>query len=166
MHFFRIYSILVLILLNLSLLSCQKHERQESTQTMSWSLKSWDGTQEFKSSQFKDSLTLLSFWATWCTSCQLEIPILKDLHKELNTKGLRIISINLDENPTQVLPKYLKGTSYPFPIYLPNSNLEESIGIPMAMPTLYLIDRSGHIIQKWTGAQTLHQLRSEITPLL
>lgn len=42
---------------------------------------------------------LVCFWASWCTPCREEIPLLKELYKKYNKKGLEIVSISIDTNP-------------------------------------------------------------------
>ncbi len=42
---------------------------------------------------------LVCFWASWCTPCREEIPLLKELYKKYNKNGLEIVSISIDTNP-------------------------------------------------------------------
>ena len=38
---------------------------------------------------------LLVFWATWCTPCITEIPVLRELHDDPSLQ-LQIVSVSLD----------------------------------------------------------------------
>jgi thiol-disulfide isomerase/thioredoxin len=40
---------------------------------------------------------LLDVWATWCPDCIVEIPALKALHEQYGKRGLRVISVSIDE---------------------------------------------------------------------
>ena len=42
-------------------------------------------------------LNMLVFWASWCSPCRKEIPLLKDLYKKYAGRGLNIVSISIDE---------------------------------------------------------------------
>lgn len=42
---------------------------------------------------------LVCFWASWCSPCREEIPLLKELYSEYNAKGLEIVSISIDTTP-------------------------------------------------------------------
>lgn len=43
-------------------------------------------------------LSLVSFWASWCPPCILELPALKRLHDDYANKGLKVITINVGES--------------------------------------------------------------------
>jgi thiol-disulfide isomerase/thioredoxin len=42
--------------------------------------------------------TLLQFWGSWCIPCRKEIPLLKQLYKAYNSKGLEIVSFSIDHS--------------------------------------------------------------------
>lgn len=51
------------------------------------------------SSSFGDNkLTIIDFWASWCTPCLREIPQLVNIYSQYQDKGLGIVGISLDSN--------------------------------------------------------------------
>ena len=44
------------------------------------------------------TLSLVSFWASWCQPCIVELPALKRLHDDYAKQGLSIITINVGES--------------------------------------------------------------------
>jgi thiol-disulfide isomerase/thioredoxin len=46
-------------------------------------------------------LNMLVFWASWCSPCIKEIPLLKTIQKKYSEKGLHLVSISIDENKDQ-----------------------------------------------------------------
>lgn len=48
-------------------------------------------------SQFKGRVVLVSFWATWCTYCLKELPILEGLQKRVGQDNLQVIAVNHSE---------------------------------------------------------------------
>lgn len=52
-------------------------------------------------------VNMLVFWASWCTPCLKEIPMLKEIKKDYPGKDFNMISISIDENKN----KWLKAVS-------------------------------------------------------
>ena len=47
----------------------------------------------------KEGLVLVDFWATWCGPCRMQAPILEQLSQELSEDELKILKMDVDENP-------------------------------------------------------------------
>ena len=47
----------------------------------------------------KEGLVLVDFWATWCGPCRMQAPILEKLSQELSEDELKILKMDVDENP-------------------------------------------------------------------
>ena len=54
----------------------------------SLTLKDWSG-----------SVWVIDFWASWCGPCREELKYLKTLYKELEGKGVKFVSVSLDDSP-------------------------------------------------------------------
>ncbi len=51
---------------------------------------------------YRGSLVILNFWATWCAPCKEEMPSLDKLYQDNNFKNLKIFPINIEEpNPSK-----------------------------------------------------------------
>ncbi len=46
---------------------------------------------------------LITFWATWCEPCRDEFPMLNELIKEYQPKGLKVVGVNLDDDGDLIL---------------------------------------------------------------
>lgn len=46
----------------------------------------------------KNKITIIDFWASWCSPCRQEMPSMLELYSKYKDKGLGIIGISLDED--------------------------------------------------------------------
>lgn len=111
-------------------------------------LKSIDG-KLVKLSNYIGKIILLDFWATWCKPCQKSIPDLIEIQKQF--EDVQVIGITLDENPLKVVPPFVKEKKINYPILIGDEKVNEAYGGINAIPTLFLIDKQGRIINKYIG---------------
>jgi thiol-disulfide isomerase/thioredoxin len=83
--------------------------------------------------------TLLDFWATWCAPCIADLPRLR----ELNSRGLEIIGMNVDHDPGKV-----RALNLPWPQADFGSirELVEGRARIQAYPTYVLLDEQRRIV--------------------
>ena len=104
----------------------------------------------------KGSIVLLDFWATWCPPCLMSIPELVGLQQKYGEKGLVIFGISLDD-PGQISNGDLLGfkerLSINYKILRADWKvMEDYFGSGNAsIPTLFVIDRKGRIVDKHVG---------------
>ncbi len=56
------------------------------------------GTISVKEEITKHKITIVDFWASWCSPCMQEVPSMVDLYNKYKNKGLGIIGISLDKD--------------------------------------------------------------------
>jgi thiol-disulfide isomerase/thioredoxin len=110
-------------------------------------------------------VVLVNFWATWCPPCREEIPELLELKKQYGDR-LEIIGISEDDDPPAKVLKFAKqqGMTYPIVMYTPE--LVASYGGVPALPSSFLIDPQGRVVQKHSGLYPIQSYRREINALL
>ena len=97
--------------------------------------------------------TLISFWATWCKPCKLELSNMADLYPEWREKyDLEIVAISTDNSRT--LPKVKTIVSQKRWEYTvlnqPGNELQTALNF-MTIPETFLLDGKGNIIYRHSG---------------
>lgn len=98
--------------------------------------------------EWRGRVILLNFWATWCSPCREEIPILIDLQERLADQGLQVVGVALEQaeqvrdfaNELKINYPVLVGEQEVVRITLEYGN---DIG---ALPYTAIIDRDGRIV--------------------
>src|SRR5215471_16850410 len=86
----------------------------------------------------------LSFWASWCPSCQEEMPTIEQLHQEFKLRGLEVVAVSIDTGPSDVT-KFVKTHSVTFRAGLDRNGETARKYRVTAIPTHYFIDKDGVI---------------------
>jgi cytochrome c biogenesis protein CcmG/thiol:disulfide interchange protein DsbE len=108
-----------------------------------------DGS-EIKLSDYKGKIVLIDFWATWCPPCRRGIPDLIDIQKKYREK-LVIIGISLDtETKPDVIP-FIKKYGINYPVVYGNMEVVQAYGNIQAIPTSFIVDQNGQIVDKHVG---------------
>jgi cytochrome c biogenesis protein CcmG/thiol:disulfide interchange protein DsbE len=110
-------------------------------------------------------VVLINFWATWCPPCREEIPELLALKKEYKDR-LEIVGISEDEDPPESVAKFARQKGMMYPIVMATPELIESYGGVPALPTSFLIDTQGRVVQKHSGLYPIEWYHREIRSLL
>ncbi len=120
-------------------------------------LRTLDG-KAVSSADWRGKVTIVNFWATWCGPCRAEIPDLVALQKKYS-QYVQVIGISQDEVPPDVVQRFAAERQVNYPIVMSTPEVERAFPGINALPTSYLIDRDGRIVQKHVGM--LNALRTE-----
>lgn len=95
-------------------------------------------------------VVLLDFWASWCAPCRKSFPWMNALQKKYGDRGLMVIAVNLDVE-RELAARFLQTIPAQFRIeYDPEGDLAARLNVA-AMPTSFLLDRSGKIVKQHAG---------------
>jgi thiol-disulfide isomerase/thioredoxin len=53
--------------------------------------------------QYRGKAVLVNFWATWCEPCRDEYPMLNELAKQYQPKGLQVVGVSMDDDGDLIL---------------------------------------------------------------
>lgn len=105
----------------------------------------------------KDNVVFVNFWATWCGPCVEETPHIVELYHEFKGKNVKFLSISVDEGAdAQLLVDEFKiKNNIPFTIILDkDQSIQKAFGGMRGIPTTFVIDKSGKIIEKILGSRS------------
>ena len=120
-------------------------------------------------SAFKGKVVLLNFWATWCPPCRAEMPALNKLSNALKPRGLEVIAVSTDRSINDI-KGFLENHRVDFPILFDTDRSAAKQYRVFSMPTTFLIDRNGMIVEKfygeydWTEPETKGKIEKLLQP--
>ena len=127
-------------------------------------LTSLDGKQ-LALAAFQGKVVFLNFWATWCGPCRAEVPDLVALQEKYKDH-LQIIGLNVDDDDTAEIQKYVDETGIDFPVAMAPDDLRIQYGGIPALPTTFVLDTEGRVVQKHVGYLDPELYETEIRALL
>jgi peroxiredoxin len=120
----------------------------------------------FRLEDLKGKVVLLNFFATWCGPCRQEVPELVKLYERFRDRGLEIVGISLDMEGAAVLDPFVKQYRIPYPIVLGTRQTVLDYGGVRGIPTSFLIDREGSIIEHFVGWRPARVIEAAVVEAL
>ncbi len=100
----------------------------------------------------KDTMVVLSFWATWCIPCITELETINDEMEEKQAiRPFKFIGVSIDDSRTsQRVKPFIKGKGWKFEILMDiNSELKRALNITDVPHVLIIKDNK--IVYRHTG---------------
>lgn len=114
---------------------------------------------------WRGKAVLINFWATWCPPCREEIPDLIKLQTKYNGR-LQIIGISDDTGSVETVKSFVQEHKMNYPVAMASPELEAKFGGVMGLPTSFLLDTEGRVVQKHVGLRNPDLYDKEIRALL
>lgn len=138
---------------------------QTSLAAPDWQLKNLEG-KPVKLSDFKGKVVLLNFWATWCPPCREEVPDLVSLQRQYAARGLVVLGISMDEGGPAGVASFAKRFEINYLIVMGDEKTSAAYGGIQVLPTTFIIDRKGNVVDGLQGATDRAGLEEKIKPIL
>lgn len=110
----------------------------------------------------KGSVVILTFWATWCAPCKVEMPTLEEAYKKHGGKGVTVVGVNFQQEKPQI-KKFTESNKLTFPIAMDvDGKTADAYNIP-GLPTTFFIGADGvlagyhegivkpELLEEWIG---------------
>lgn len=113
----------------------------------------------------RGKVVLLNFWATWCGPCRAEIPDLIELQDKYRGQ-LQVIGLTVDDEDVRMIQRVVAGAGINYPVAMAPAAVRTQYGGIPALPTSFLLDREGRLVQKHEGLRDPRLYETEIRALL
>lgn len=114
---------------------------------------------------YRGKVVLLTFWATWCAPCQMEIPRFVDWQRTLGPRGFEVIAVSMDDDAGPVT-QLMKRRNVNYPVVMGDAKLARLYGGILGLPVNFLIDRRGTVQAVMQGESNLASMHGRILELL
>jgi thiol-disulfide isomerase/thioredoxin len=108
---------------------------------------------------------LLNFWATWCGPCRAEIPDLMELQNKYKDR-LQILGLVVDDDDQDAIKDFVEKFGINYPVAIASDDVRLKYGGIAALPTSFVLDAEGRIVQKHEGLRDPVLYETEIRSLL
>ncbi len=98
-------------------------------------------------------VVLVSFWATWCEPCQIELPQLQAIWERHRDRGLVLLTVNVDTADKESdVRQLVRRYRYQFPVLLDQSSeVTDRFHPSMELPYSMLLNPAGHLAARHQG---------------
>ena len=95
-----------------------------------------------------NDVTLISFWATWCSPCKKELNTINEVYQDWQDEtGVTLVAVSIDDSKTKNnVPIYVNGKGWEYVVLMdPNGDLKRAMGVNN-VPHTFLVNKEGKIV--------------------
>src|SRR6266850_179990 len=113
----------------------------------------------------KGKVVLVNSSAIWCGPCRAEIPDLVELQKKYKDR-LQSLGLVVDDEDLDAIKKFAAKFGINYPVALATSEMRLQYGGIPALPTSFVLDSEGRVVQKHEGLRDPVLYETEVRSLL
>lgn len=118
-------------------------------------------------SDLKGKVALINFWATSCTTCVAEMPMLSATYEKFRSRGYETIAVAMNYDPPVYVVNFAQTRKLPFPVAIDNTGVvAKAWGDVNVTPTTFLVNKRGVVVKRIVGKPDFAELNQLIDKLL
>lgn len=126
---------------------------------------------QINTAAYRGKTLLVFYWATWCQPCQQDLPALRALYQQYQSRGFEVVGVCLDvpigtpEQQAAQLKQYVTANKVPWPQMYEPGGLDSapavSYGI-ISLPTMFLVDDKGLVVSRNSSVEELKSVLPQL----
>lgn len=108
-------------------------------------------------------ITVVSFFATWCKPCQLELDNISEIYQDwVDEYDVELVAISVDNARSAAkLNSLVKSKAWPFEILVDSKQqIQNTLGF-QTIPQTFLLDKNGKIVYEHNGYKSGDEIELE-----
>ncbi len=102
-------------------------------------------------SAYHGKVVVLSFWASWCSYCLKELPVLEKIQRVLGKDRVRVIAINIDKDRGDYLKMKRQLKTFELTMARDENHTTANQYGANELPFLVMVDKDGLVAHTWIG---------------
>lgn len=121
--------------------------------------------QAFDLAAMRGKVVLVNFYSSYCKFCAYEIGLLEAFYEEHRKDGFEVVAVGVDDVSDRERVQHILGM-YHLPGVLAEDLTENGFARRYPTPTAFLVDRSGVLRYRMTGAKQPSFYQEHVLPLI
>ncbi|HKB98498.1 MAG TPA: TlpA disulfide reductase family protein [Terriglobales bacterium] len=116
----------------------------------------------------KGKIVVLNFWATWCVPCQHEMPLLGEMQRKYEEKGVVVLGASVDDEKGQpLIQPFAEKNKIAFPLLVgATTDQMQQLQLGEAIPATAFFDADGNLTGRVLGELNKSDLQNRLEWML
>jgi cytochrome c biogenesis protein CcmG, thiol:disulfide interchange protein DsbE len=111
-----------------------------------------------------DGPVVLTFWASWCTTCKADVPKLQRTVETWSEHGVRVVGVVIDDTEAAATAA-AEDAAMRYPSVLDvDGDVKAAYGV-VGTPETFLLAPGGEVVDRWIGPLPAYELDLRLTAL-